>query len=91
VFGCFRRLISLVILAVVAVGAYATRDIWLPPVRALVGAPPSSATPDSGELAARADTGWTSLGYASAERGRKSLGRLTGTRGPAYVNLSAAR
>lgn len=89
-FGCFRRLLSLVILAVVAVGAYATRDSWLPQVRALVGAPPASVRADSSELAARADTGWTSLSVASAERGRKSVGRLRGTGGLAYVNLSAA-
>jgi len=90
VFGCFRRLISLVILAVVAVAAFATRDAWLPKVRTLLGAPPASVHADSSELAARADTGWAPLTYRSAEQGRKSLGRLRGARGPAYVNLTAA-
>ena len=88
--GCFRRLLSLAILAVVAVGAFATRDSWLPKVRTLLGGPDAPARADSSELAARADTGWTLVTYTSAERGRKSLARLTGARGPAYVNLSAA-
>lgn len=88
--GCFRRLISLVILALVAGAAFATRDTWLPKVRALVGAPSASVASDSNAVASPADTGWTPLSYASAERGRKSLGRLKSARGPAYVNLSAA-
>ncbi|MBC7562938.1 MAG: hypothetical protein H7305_08475 [Gemmatimonadaceae bacterium] len=89
-FGCFRRLITLVILAIVAVAAFVTRDSWLPKVRSIIGAPAATARADSTTLAAPADTGWTALTYQAAERGRKALARLTNARGPAYVNLSAA-
>jgi hypothetical protein len=90
VFGCFRRLISLVILAVVAVGAFYTRDLWLPKLRSAMGgsgAPPRSAA-DSVALAAR-DTGWVSLTYPAADEGRKALAKLTQPRGPSFVTVSA--
>lgn len=94
-FGCFRRLIGLVVLAVVAVGAFATRDLWLPKLRTAMGssAVPSSAgeaSPSGARPSASTDTGWVSLSFPAAERGRKSVARLTQARGPAFVTLSAS-
>jgi hypothetical protein len=92
VFGCFRRMISLVILAVVAVGAFATRDLWLPRVRAALGANPATDAVARDSAAAakeRADTGWTALSYNSAQKGLNSLARLRSPKGPAFVSLTA--
>jgi hypothetical protein len=94
VFGCFRRLIGLIVLAVVAVGAFATRDIWLPRLRAIMGSPPPSTeagTPadSAARRTAPSDTGWASLSFPAAERGRKSVLRLAQARGPAFVTLTA--
>lgn len=88
-FGCFRRLIGLVILAVVAVGAYATRDVWLPKVRAALGAPAAGTRSAADSAAAKADTGWVSLSFASADKGRKALAKLAQAKGPAFVTLTA--
>jgi hypothetical protein len=95
VFGCFRRLISLVVFAVVAVGAFATRDMWLPRLRAAIGQPeatqPSTAKSDSvaARSAATADSGWAALSLPASERGRASLARLKTGKGPAFVSMSA--
>jgi hypothetical protein len=92
VFGCFRRMISLVVLAVVMVAAFATRDVWVPRVRAALGASPAAdvAARDSAVAAKeRADTGWAKLSFPASERGRASLARLRGPKGPAFVNLTA--
>lgn len=89
VFGCFRRLISLVILAVVAIGAFATRDLWLPKLRAAIGAPAGSTRAPGDSVAVKADTGWVSLSYADADKGRKALAKLTQAKGPAFVTVSA--
>ena len=89
-FGCFRRLISLVILAVVAVAAFATRDLWLPKVRAAIGGSATTAQSAADSAAhAKADTGWVTLSFPRAEKGRKALARLTQPKGPAYVTVSA--
>lgn len=91
-FGCFRRLISLVILAVVAVAAWLTRDQWLPPLRRALGDGRAAVTTgaDSAAAVSPADTGWLSLSFTSAERGRKALARITSRKGPAFVTLSAS-
>ena len=95
-FGCFRRLISLVVLAAVALGAFATRDLWLPRVRAAIGQSKATtavrATPDSDArraATAAGDSGWASLSFAASEKGRHALTRLTQPKGPAFVALSA--
>ena len=91
--GCFRRLIGLVVLALAAVAAFATRDIWLPRLRAALGASasaPDHAPADSVASGPRAaEVGWVALSYLDAEKGRKSLARLTQPKGPAFVTLSA--
>ena len=93
VFGCLRRFISLVILAIVAVGAFATRDLWLPRLRSAIGSPatsPARTTSDTtASLPSPADTGWVSVTYPATEKGRRALGRLTQAKGPAFVTLSA--
>ena len=87
--GCFRRLISLVILALIAVGAFLTRDLWLPRARQLVGASgPAAAVTDS--IASAADTGWMSLSFAAGEKGRQAVARLRSGTGPALVRLNAS-
>ncbi len=89
-FGCFRRLASLVILGLVAVGAFATRDIWLPRLRAALGS--QTQAPAGVDSAAKAvsDTGWAAISYPGKEGGRRALARLQQPRGPAYVSLSAS-
>ncbi len=94
-FGCFRRLVSLVILVAVVIAAVATRDAWLPRLRAALGAPvqrPAAAGVDSASSAASAasDTGWAAPTYSGKEGGRRALTRLQQPRGPAYVSLSAS-
>lgn len=87
--GCFRRLISLVLLALLAVGAYVTREHWLPQARQLVGLSKGrSAATDSS--AAAADTGWMSLSFAAGERGRQAVAKLRSRNGPALVRLNAS-
>ena len=90
-FGCFRRLISLVILAVVAVAAFFTRDLWLPKARAIVAqvAGETPAARDS-SATAPADTGWTSLSYSAAEKGRRAIERLRAGKGSTRITLSAS-
>ncbi len=91
-FGCFRRLVSLVILAVVAVAAFATRDVWLPRLRTALGstARPTADAPADRAASAASDTGWAALSYSGTEGGRRALTRLQQPRGPAYVSLSAS-
>ena len=88
-FGCFRRLIGLVVLLLLVPLAYLTRDRWLPVVRSAIGS--SSGTADSTAAAApsAADTGWAVLSYPGKEQGRRALGRLQQKRGPAYVTMTA--
>ncbi len=87
--GCFRRLFSLVLFALIAVAAFVTRDQWLPRARQLVGMSGGSSTAvDSSAVAA--DTGWMSLSFAAGERGRQAVARLRSGKGPALVRLNAS-
>ncbi|HYW49708.1 MAG TPA: hypothetical protein VE861_03830 [Gemmatimonadaceae bacterium] len=88
--GCFRRLITLVILVVVALAAWLTRDRWLPPLRRAIGAPAATVA-DSSRGPSPADTGWMPVTYRSAQAGRQALTRLRSGKGPAFVTLSAAQ
>jgi hypothetical protein len=93
VFGMIRRLFSLIVLAVAGVGAYYTRDLWLPKLRGAMGgnavvAAPGAPTQTPATTAAT-DTGWASLSFPVAEKGRQALSRLTRPKGPAYVSLTA--
>ncbi|MCU0625182.1 MAG: hypothetical protein MUF21_01670 [Gemmatimonadaceae bacterium] len=92
-FGCLRRLVSLVVLLVIAGVAWVTRDRWLPVVRTAIGASPGSTPADAARadsLAALADTGWVPVTYSAAERGRAELARLRARKGPALVRLAPA-
>ncbi|MES3033668.1 MAG: hypothetical protein V4813_06690 [Gemmatimonadota bacterium] len=87
--GCFRRLLSLILLVLIAVGLYVARDRWLPRARELAGFPAGrSAAADSS--AAAADTGWMSLSFAAGERGRQAVSRLRSGKGPSLVRLNAS-
>lgn len=90
-FGCFRRLISLIVFAVVAVGAYLTRDQWLPRVREAIGASAKAqpVAPDSGSAASN-EIGWAPLSFNGAEQGRRALAKLKAPKGPAFVTISAS-
>lgn len=89
-FGCFRRMISLVVLAVLAVAAYATRDRWLPGLRAAIGAQVTAPKAGSGDSAVvAADTGWRAMTFPGKEKGRRGLARLQAPKGPAFITLSA--
>lgn len=91
VFGCLRRMISLVILAVLVAAAYTTRDQWLPRVRRAFSSQnaPTPGTGTDGMAPVTTDTGWAALSYAGKEKGRRGLARLQAPKGPAYVSMSA--
>lgn len=89
-FGCFRRLTSLVILGVVAVAAFLTSDLWLPKARALVGQVAGVDVTPGDSVAAAADTGWTALSYGAADKGQRAITRLRSPKGPTRVVLSAS-
>lgn len=82
-FGCLRRLVVLVLLAVAGIAAWVTRDRWLPLVRG--GGAPAA---DSTRRAAPPDTGWTRVTWSAAERGRGALAPLRRPKGPAYVRMA---
>ena len=92
-FGLLRRLFTLIVLAVAGVAAFYTRDLWLPKLRGAMGGGGSAESPvaSKGDSAAKAkvDTGWASLSFPAAERGRQTLARLTKPKGPAYVSMTA--
>ncbi|MCU0618374.1 MAG: hypothetical protein MUF40_00470 [Gemmatimonadaceae bacterium] len=81
----FRRLLLLALLGGVA---YATRDRWLPLVRADQDDRGRAAARDS--VAAAADTGWAPVTYAATARARAAVTTLRGRRGPAYVHVAPA-
>ena len=78
-FGCLRRLGCLVILAVVAGGAWLTRDAWYPRV---FGTP---ATP-----AVVAESSWKPVTAQATTRGRSQIARLAGSSGVGAVSLEPA-
>ena len=87
-FGCLRRFVNLVILAIVGVVAFVTRDRWLPAVRSAMGGAVAAVEGDSAANA-RADTGWVPLTFDRSQRGRSALEKLRRPKGPAYVNVPA--
>jgi hypothetical protein len=89
VFGCFRRLIGLVVLLLLVPLAYLTRDRWLPVVRSAIGSSSGTADSTAADAPSAADTGWAVLSYPGKEQGRRALGRLQQKRGPAYVTMTA--
>lgn len=103
--GCMLRLGCLIVLLIVGIVAYLTRDRWmdeLPWRRAQTeatratsasdapGAPASPGTSGSGSRAAAAPGGWAPLTETGAQRTRDALQKLSAPRGPAYVTLSGS-
>lgn len=78
-FGCLRRLGSLVILAAVAGGAWLTQDWWYPRVFG------TTVTP---ELVV--DSSWEPVTAGAASRGRGEIARLTGSSNVGAVSLHPA-
>lgn len=78
-FGCLRRLGCLVILAVVAGGAWLTRDSWYPRVFG------TTITPE-----VAAESTWEPVTAGAATRGRDQIARLAGSSGVGAVSLEPA-
>lgn len=91
-FGCFRRMIVLILAVGIAAVAFATRDTWLPRARAVIRAAraPSPGATDPAKPTTVPDTGWALLAAGSAADGKRAVARLAQPRGPAYVSLDAA-
>ncbi|MDB4884918.1 MAG: hypothetical protein JWN79_356 [Gemmatimonadetes bacterium] len=78
--GCIARLGCLVVLAILALAGWLTRDRWM---HNLPGKAPAVAT-------APAEQTWQPLTPAAAERGRRAIAALDNPKGPVFANLSAA-
>ena len=74
-FGCFRAVGCLVVVAAVGVGAYATRDRWLPAVTGRAPAAPPH---------------FERITDDRRNRARNAVASLERTSGPVFINLSAA-
>jgi hypothetical protein len=92
VFGCLRRFVSLIVLAVIGVAAFATRASWLPLVRKqLAETTPPAEQRVADSLKAVADTaGWVTIGTSDATRGKAAVAKFKSARGPSLLNLDAA-
>lgn len=76
--GCIARLGCLVMLALLAVGGWLTRDQWLPK---LTGR--ASTTVGAG-------SGWQPLSAEAGSRGKRKIDDLSAPSGPVYTNLTAS-
>ena len=74
--GCIARLGCLVVLALLAVGAWFTRDRWMTKV---TGTPASMATAPL----------WQPLSPEAGARGKRTIESLQSSSGPVFANLSA--
>lgn len=79
-FGCMRRIVSLVVLALVVGAAWLTRDRWYPE---LFGTPPASPT-------GVAEGDWKPVTSSEAARGRKVLSGVSSSRAVGPVELTPA-
>jgi hypothetical protein len=77
--GCIARLGCLVMLALLAVGGWLTRDQWLP---RLTG---RSSTTESAALST-----WQPLSPEAGARGKKKIDELSSPTGPVFSNLTAS-
>jgi len=75
--GCFARLGCLVILALIAVAGWLTRDQWLPK---LTGHPTTAAAVST----------WQPLSPEAASRGQKKIDELASPSGPVFSNPTAS-
>lgn len=78
-FGCLGRIGCLLLLAVLAVGGWFTKDLWYPRVRALVvSAPPAPSIT------------WDPISPEASSAGERLAARLGEKSGPVYVSLTPA-
>lgn len=75
-FGCFRTIGCVVVLAAVAAGAWYTRDKWLPE------------RPSESRAATNAE--WEVISQPGAARARGAVEKLATKSGPVFVNISPA-
>jgi hypothetical protein len=75
--GCIARLGCLVMLALLAIGGWLTRDQWLPK---LTGHPSTTASVSS----------WQPLSPEAGARGKKKIDELSSATGPVFNNLTAS-
>lgn len=76
--GCIARLGCLVMLALLAIGGWLTRDQWLPK---LTGRPSSTASVESA---------WQPLSAEASARGKRKIDELSSPAGPVFTNLTAS-
>lgn len=77
--GCIARLGCLVLLALLAVVGWFTRDRWLPMITHR--APATASGPEKV---------WQPLDPAAGQRGKRAIDQLSDPRGPVFTNLTAA-
>lgn len=75
--GCIARLGCLIMLVLLAVGGWLTRDQWLPK---LTGHASTTAT----------ESGWQPLSAEAGSRGKRKIDELSSPSGPVYTSLSAS-
>lgn len=78
--GCLRRLGCLVLIVVLGIAAWLTRDLWLPRLREALGERKPAAPAPAAV--------WQPLTKDGAERARIALRRLSAPAGPAYANVA---
>jgi hypothetical protein len=76
--GCFARLGCLVMLALLAIGGWLTRDRWL---HRITGSSPAATT---------ATSPWQPLSPEAGSRGKRKIDDLANPSGPVFTNLSAS-
>jgi len=79
VFGCLGRLGCLILLAVLAVGGWYTKDLWYPKVRSVVVSSPPAAS-----------VTWHAITPEAARDGERVVARLDDTGGPVFASLTPA-
>lgn len=76
--GCFARLGCLVMLALLAIGGWLTRDQWLPKLTGRTSTTASAAS------------GWQPLSVDAGSRGKRKIDELSSPSGPVFTNLTAS-
>lgn len=76
--GCIARLGCLIVLAILAVVGWFTRERWLPIVTG------------HSNVAASPERLWQPLSPAAGERGKRAIESMSRTSGPVFANLTAA-
>jgi hypothetical protein len=77
--GCFARIGCLVLVVLLAIGGWLTRDQWLP---RLTGHPVGSGS--------TAESTWQPLSPEAGSRGKRKIDELSSGSGPVFTNLTAS-